>query len=258
MLRSTCWVERLSSCPLFTCLVQRYSRFSNLILLHSLEEAMSLPNLRRGLFLALLTLGLLPLSAQTTGQNGTANANPQSNSTKSKSTTSSSGDPQPAKVEVFTGYTWMTLNGTVIGHDGPSPLIANKLQGNNNGLIVNGSYFFNRWFGITAGAAAHFGDRYDADEANIGPVIRFPMGHVQPFIHFLGGWSRIAPNNAEENDSFGLAAGGGLDIRAARHLSFRLIQAEYARSQQKFGLGSSTPIDGVRLSAGLVFLGGVG
>ena len=84
------------------------------------------------------------------------------------------------------------------------------------------------------------------------------MGHVQPFIHFLGGWSRIAPQNADENDSFGLAAGGGLDIRAARHLSFRLIQAEYIRSQQKFGLGSSTPIDGARISAGLVFLGGVG
>ena len=221
---------------------------------------MSLRSMKCILLVVLLAAGLLTAAAQTTdaAQNSSTLASaPQASSGQARSSAGYSDEPKPAKVEVFLGYSWLNLNGIVNGFKDGVPESLN-LQSAKGGFLVDGSYFFNKWFGITIDTGAHFGDRYDADEANIGPVIRFPLGHIQPFIHGMGGWSRISPGNSNQNDSFGLAAGGGIDVRASKHVSLRLLQADYVRSQQKFGLGSSTPIDGARLAAGLVFLGGVG
>src|SRR5215472_4314039 len=132
---------------------------------------MPLRGIGRGLPAALLVLSALPLASQT-------------------------GETQPAKVEVFTGYSWMNSNSTISGTKtigGVAVPVTERLKDAKSGFVVSGSYFFNKWFGLTLDTGAHFGNNYDYDEVLIGPTIRFPAEHTQPFIHALGGWTRLSP-----------------------------------------------------------------
>jgi outer membrane protein OmpA-like peptidoglycan-associated protein len=191
----------------------------------------------RTLIALLMLLATLPLLAQT----------------QSNAPSSSGGETTPAKVEVFAGYSWMTLNDTVSGTRNGFPLTI-KLKDARNGFTVAPTVFFNRWIGLSLDGGGHWGDNYTAAELMIGPEVRFPMEHIQPFIHALAGWTRFAPINFEEQNTFGIIAGGGIDVKVARHLNIRLAEADYIRGNPNWpGNG-----DGARLSAGLVFLGGVG
>jgi outer membrane protein OmpA-like peptidoglycan-associated protein len=198
---------------------------------------MSLRGISRGLSAALLVLSTLPLASQT------------------------AGETQPAKVEVFTGYSWMNSNSTITGTKtvgGVTVPVTEELKDAKSGFVVSGSYFLNKWFGITLDTGAHFGNNYDYDEVLIGPTVRFPATHTQPFIHVLGGWTRLSPGIQNTNDVFGLAVGGGIDLKVARRLNIRLIQADYIYAQHDYGAGNPRYVDNVRLAAGLVFLAGLG
>ena len=84
-------------------------------------------------------------------------------------------------------------------------------------------------------------------------------GRVAPFAHVLAGGalfrgfasSRTGAGNTfliDDAESFALAVGGGLDVRAGKHFRIRLIQADYLPTF--FG---STRQDNLRLSFGVVF-----
>lgn len=229
---------------------------------------MSLRSISRILLLTLLTWAILPLAAQTTstGQSSTDN-NYATSSTPSSGTLAApagdAGETKPAKWEIFAGYSWMNSNSTLTGAKavGNPPVIipvTEELKDAKGGFVVDISYFFNKWFGITFDSGAHFGNNYDYDEVMVGPTIRFPAEHLQPFIHALGGWTRLAPGFLEYNDVFGLAGGGGIDLKVARHLNIRLAEADYIYAQHNYGAGNPKYVDNVRLSTGLVFLAGIG
>lgn len=197
---------------------------------------MPLRGIGRGLPAALLVLSALPLASQT-------------------------GETQPAKVEVFTGYSWMNSNSTISGAKtigGVAVPVTEELKDAKSGFVVSGSYFFNKWFGLTLDTGAHFGNNYDYDEVLIGPTIRFPAEHTQPFIHALGGWTRLSPGIQNSNDVFGVAGGGGIDLKVAKHLNIRMVQADYIYAHHNYGNGNPKYVDNVRLAAGFVFLAGLG
>lgn len=227
---------------------------------------MSLRSTRCTLFIALLAWAALPLAGQTTNTapvNADINYVQPTASSSSPAPASDTGENKPATWEVFLGYSWMNSNSTISGVKtvGSPPTVVPEtfeLKDAKGGFVVDISYFFNRWFGITFDSGAHFGNNYDYDEAVIGPTIRFPGEHLQPFIHAFGGWTRLSPGNQNQNDVFGLIAGGGLDLKVAKHLNIRLGEADYIYAQHNYGAGNPTYVDNVRLSTGLVFLGGVG
>lgn len=220
------------------------------------------------LFVALFAWATLPLAAQSTstGQGSTDSnyVQPSTVSSTNPAPPADSGESKPAKVEVFLGYSWMNSNATlsgskVIGGVGGTLVpITEELKDAKGGFVVDISYFFNKWFGVTFDSGAHFGNNYDADEVLIGPTIRFPSEHLQPFIHVLGGWTRLSPGILDSNDVFGVAGGGGIDLNVAKHLSIRLAEADYIYAKHNYGAGNPSYVDAVRLSTGLVFLGGVG
>ena len=227
---------------------------------------MSLRSICRILLVTLLTWAMLPLAAQTTstGQSSTDNNYASPNNASSGALAAPAGDAgetKPAKWEFFGGYSWMnsnsTLSGTKFFLSVPVP-VTEELKDAKGGFVVEGSYFFNKWFGITFDTGAHFGNNYDYDEALVGPTFRFPAEHIQPFIHVLGGWTRLSPGFLNSNDVFGLAGGGGIDLKVARHLSLRLAQADYIYAQHNYGAGNPKYVDNVRLSTGLVVLAGIG
>lgn len=228
---------------------------------------MALRSICRSLLVALLVAVTLPLAAQTTstGQSSTDNnyVQPNTASSNSPAPPSDAGGSKPAKWEFFAGYSWMNSNSTITGlkNVGLPPMLVPetlKLKDAPGGFVVAGSYFFNRWFGLTVDTGGHFGNNYDYDEAMIGPTLRFPAEHLQPFIHAMGGWTRLSPSNQQQNDVFGLMGGGGLDLKVAKHLNIRLAEADYIYAQHNFGAGNPKYVDNVRLSTGLVLLAGVG
>ena len=220
---------------------------------------MSLRSICRTLTVVLLAWGILPLAAQTTdaGQSSTDNQFAQPTSSGSADKGGYAGETKPAKWEFFAGYSWLNLNQSIAGTKAGFP-VTFQLKDARGGFMVDGSYFFNKWFGLTVDSGGHFGDTYDFAEALIGPTIRFPTEHLQPFVHVLGGWTRLAPGNRQQDDVFGIVGGGGLDLKVARHLNIRLAEADYIYSQHDYGAGNPRFVDGARLGAGLVFLAGVG
>lgn len=170
---------------------------------------------------------------------------------------SANGDFKPAKVEIFLGYSWINSGDILSGIKNNTPLTF-RLNEARGGVAGAGSYFFNNWFGVTLDSAVHFGNRYDADELLFGPTFRYPGNRLQPFAHFLVGWSRLAPTNKDQDDSLGLAIGGGLDLRLNRVVSLRIAQADYLWASHDFRPNNPSSIQSARLATGLVFLAGVG
>lgn len=226
---------------------------------------MALRSIRCSLFVVLLAWVALPLVAQntSTGQssNDTNYVMSSAASSASPAPAADTGESKPAKVEIFLGYSWINSNATLTGSKdigGTIVPITEELKDAKGGFVVDASYFFNKWFGLTFDSGAHFGNNYDFDEVLIGPTVRFPSEHIQPFIHVLGGWTRLSPGILDSNDVFGVAAGGGIDLKVSKHVSLRLAEADYIYGKHNYGNGNPTYVDNVRLSTGLVFLAGLG
>ena len=98
-----------------------------------------------------------------------------------------------------------------------------------------------------------------------GPVYRTFLGsHFSPFVHVVGGASKVGgPKFQQCNWGYGMAGGGGIDYILPvfhRQLALRLVQADYEYMHvgqgilQPFDLsGGTDAVSAIRLSAGVVF-----
>jgi hypothetical protein len=66
-----------------------------------------------------------------------------------------------------------------------------------------------------------------------------------------GSVSNSANGTTDNSTSFALQAGGGFDLRLTRHLSTRVVQADYLRTQLPNGAGNLQ--NNFRVSAGFIF-----
>jgi hypothetical protein len=91
-----------------------------------------------------------------------------------------------------------------------------------------------------------------------GPRFTLALPRIHPFVHALFGTvhgvatvpspAPLVGTTKVTDNAFGLAFGGGLNVKATRHVWLRLIQVDYIRSQFSNGGQNET-----RISAGLVF-----
>jgi opacity protein-like surface antigen/outer membrane protein OmpA-like peptidoglycan-associated protein len=151
---------------------------------------------------------------------------------------------------------------------------------NANGGSGQFAYNFNRWFGgVIDLGAVHNGRVLDSTMANYlaGPRISLHKGsRITPYIQTLFGGvyatsSTEAPfvpivqdapvipagttiRATRQETAFAMTAGGGLDIKMSKHVSFRPIQVEYfmTRLANLHGFDDNRQ-DNVRYSAGLNF-----
>lgn len=155
-------------------------------------------------------------------------------------------DRPPSRFDLFTGYSWL--------HPGYDTLVPNAQENISRGFTVSGTYFFNRHIGVGIDDGNHYGcccPKIFTLQA--GPTLRFPGEHVTPFLHALVGLHRmdlLAPIG--DNNTWGVIAGGGLDIALARHVSIRLFQVDYEYADHDYTVLQSK-LNGVRVSAGLVW-----
>jgi opacity protein-like surface antigen len=129
------------------------------------------------------------------------------------------------KAELFGGYSWA--------------------GGNFHGLDTNITGNVNKWFGVMGDFSVHKGIERDvfaeekqrADSFMLGP--RFTIRkhkRVTPFVYALFGATRLNVRLTIGNErfyasdtGFGMALGGGVDIKVSDHIAIRAVQLDYFR-----------------------------
>jgi hypothetical protein len=121
---------------------------------------------------------------------------------------------------------------------------------NLNGVEITGQYKFADWLGVAADLDGHFGLPSHPDGRTlhfmVGPQISFP-GRISPFVHVLAGIGHVSSNGITDT-SFAGAIGGGIDMRFAPLISWRIIQGDDIITNY-FGGVQHSP----RVSTGIVF-----
>jgi len=132
------------------------------------------------------------------------------------------------KAEIFGGYQYTHFEGGV------------DANGWNASLTGN----FNRWLGVAAdfSGAYKFGDHVHT--YMFGPVLAARSDKVTPFAHALFGGASGGGTNA-----FAMAFGGGVDVKVAPKVAFRLIQGDWLMLRSE----GYTSKKNVRISTGIVF-----
>lgn len=172
-------------------------------------------------------------------------------------------DEQP-KNEFFAGYSFNSAD--------INTLTVDPGRTGQHGLNLSYTRYVTPRVGLTLDASAHFKrDRvtFNAreferkrDEYHIMGGVQFKASgprKVKPFAHALVGAalfrgfasSETAAGNLfiiDDAQSLALAFGGGLDVRASKHVDIRIIQADYLPTF--FGSGRQ---DNLRISVGIVF-----
>jgi hypothetical protein len=166
------------------------------------------------------------------------------------------------KIDLFAGYSYVR-GSTEVRPIAPSiPCPPNctppglRTQGSNlNSWGASGVYKFNRVFGL----AGDFGGQYGALNGSsvhlysylVGSQLSLPA-RVSPFVHGLFGGAHESVGTFTNSSSFdsglAFAVGGGIDVKAARFISMRLIQVDFLQTHL-YGHVQNQP----RISAGLVF-----
>jgi hypothetical protein len=181
----------------------------------------------------------------------------------------------PSKWDIFAGYSYLAPKGTV---NTPSPVVGAppiplSYKSDTAGFILSGARYVNDHVGGQIEAATHETFRNSSSTNDgfttiqVGPIFRFPMDEITPFIHGLVGVARVGGPNLDAAAighyytwGVALTAGGGMDYQTPlfnHHLAIRLFQADFEYMHANFGTGFGTGgranIKAARLSAGLVF-----
>jgi opacity protein-like surface antigen len=160
------------------------------------------------------------------------------------------------KAEVFGGYSYLRGDG-----DGDPGF---NLHGWNASVAGN----LNKWFGLVLDFSGHYGGqsvtinttrvRFDANSHSYlaGPRFSYRGNEkMTPFFHALFGGVRAhgegslgSTNFSVTDTAFGMALGGGLDVKVHDKIAIRLIQADYLLTRF-----DSSNQNNARVSAGIVF-----
>jgi outer membrane protein OmpA-like peptidoglycan-associated protein len=176
------------------------------------------------------------------------------------------------RAELFLGYSYLQAV--------PKLAAGNRLVWLNGGS-ASIAYNLNRYLGIVADVGDYtnseirfqgaYGATVDVNDANggvisylFGPRISFrKYSRITPFVQGLFGGahaSEITLANCTfsctllpAENTFALAAGGGIDVRVKRHFAIRVIQAEYVMTRFKdYDTGTTAMQNDMRLSSGIV------
>jgi hypothetical protein len=155
------------------------------------------------------------------------------------------------RVEVFAGYQYLHIGGS----DGVSG------QGF-NGFDTAVTGYFNKYVGVTGDFSGSYATVQGVDvhvySYSGGPVLAFREGKVNPFVHFLVGGSSFgasADGVSVSKNGFSMLFGGGVDVKVAHAISWRVADVDwvYYHIGGIDGGSSTSQSNNVRITTGLVF-----
>jgi outer membrane protein OmpA-like peptidoglycan-associated protein len=202
-----------------------------------------------------------------------------------------SSNQSPSRWDFFAGYSYLAPTGTVTTMTGTSTVLAGtgidtvdpEVPGTgtpvtasysavNEGGLLSGAYYFNRFTGVQGEIGAHqWGTKASGPQGNGdrfttfagGLIFRYPMENITPFVHALVNADVVGGPYYETNTwGPGLTVGGGMDYETPwlnHHLAIRVFQADYEYMHVDFGpipYGGRANINAARLSGGFVIHAG--
>ena len=181
--------------------------------------------------------------------------------------------------EFFAGYSYESVDTGIKSTDFITTTTSFDNRFKLNGLNFSAADYFTRRFGIAADFSAHFDNRTDSIGTTIGqtkislynitggPQIRFPnTTRFTPFAQALAGVARrnftetiaaTATSSADNDTSFTMNLGGGVDYRLNKRFAWRIAQLDYnpiflqSRTVNSIAFPDRT-LNGFRFSTGIV------
>ena len=216
-----------------------------------------------------VSLGSASLYAQDASSTSTPAAPPPP-APAPTSTAAAYNGPNPSRVDIFAGYSYFGA------HGGLKPYGLNY-SSVDEGAVISGAYYFNKYFGAEVeGFANPDGNNDGLYSGSAGPIFRAPLQNFTLFAHALAGGVRIGGPNSElpaslEHEPYtwgvGITAGGGMDYNLPFFngaFGLRIFEADYRYTHVDFGpgtgviptggvLGGRANLNAAELSAGILF-----
>jgi opacity protein-like surface antigen len=183
------------------------------------------------------------------------------------------------KPEFFAGYSYESVDTGIKSTDFTSTTTSYDNRFKLNGFHFSAADYFTKRLGVTADFSAHFDNRADflgttSTNSKIslfnitgGPQLRFPTTNkFTPFVHVLAGVARRnltetftggTSDFTDNNTSFTMNFGGGVDYRLNKRLAWRIAQFDYnpiflrSRTFNSVTFPDRT-LNGFRFSTGIV------
>ena len=166
------------------------------------------------------------------------------------------------KAELFTGYQWLNPGGTipVPGHS-PFMPVGNKLHDIPQGAGASLTWNFSKILGLEGDYGGNWNKYGNESTGSIGPRATWRGDGVNFFVHTLLSYNRFTAKGLDPSNGIGAILGGGIDLKATRLLSIRLIEADYVYARHNYAdvVAQAFPdlrrpvFNGVRLRSGLVW-----
>lgn len=129
------------------------------------------------------------------------------------------------RAEIFGGYSHLVAD-------------VNGSSFNLNGVHVSAAENLNSWFGGVLDFSAHYGTQggvnVNTESIMYGALVAYRKNRTMtPFAHASFGATRGSAGYlgiSKSDTHFGMAFGGGVDVKLTERVSFRLIQADYMQT----------------------------
>ena len=107
------------------------------------------------------------------------------------------GQSNPAKVDIFLGYSYLAPHATVVTPRGNGTTYTDRLSSINAGAIGSVAYYFNRYVGGQIEYENSPDGRNDGiSTIQAGLIARDPLQGMTPFVHALAGAGRVGGPNS--------------------------------------------------------------
>lgn len=168
----------------------------------------------------------------------------------------------PPKADVFAGYQWLNPGGNIPGGtDASGNVIPFKLPSMPDGFGLAFGYNFHPNFALEGDFGGNYKSGNDIQTYSVGPRFTWRGEGINLFAHTLLGANHLNTANFGARTGIGAILGGGIDLPIMKHLSLRLIEADYQWARQNFAkeVPATQPdlrrasFQGARLRTGVVF-----
>jgi hypothetical protein len=167
----------------------------------------------------------------------------------------------PPKADVFAGYQWLNPGGNIPdGTNASGNVLPFKLPSMPAGFGLAFGYNFHPNFALEGDFGANYKDGNDVSTYSIGPRYTWRGEGINLFAHTLLGANHLNTASFGARTGIGAILGGGIDVSLTRHVSLRLIEADYQWAKENFAkqVPPSQPdlrrptYSGARLRTGIV------
>src|SRR5579875_1040053 len=116
---------------------------------------------------------------------------PAAGTTGTAATSAAYSGPNPSRVDIFMGYSYFGPHGTLK----PYGISYSSVD---EGAVLSGAYYFNKYFGAEIEGFANPNGRNDGlYSGSLGPIVRAPMQNFTLFAHGLVGGVKMGGPNSE-------------------------------------------------------------